>query len=89
MISFYRDWELLKDRIRGHPDFNRWFVEYPEDTTWMEADLFMAVAELDAHSGRGGGPENRIPFDVLEMPDAEAVYKNHVNQLHAHQKRLE
>ena len=83
-FQFYRDWELLKDRIRGHPDFNRWFVEYPEDTTWMEADLFMAV-EGDASRG----PENRIPFDVLEMPDAEAVYKNHVNQLHAHQKRLE
>ena len=82
-FQFYRDWELLKDRIRGHPDFNRWFVEYPEETTWMEADLFMAVEDASR------GPENRIPFDVLEMPDAEAVYKNHVNQLHAHQKRLE
>ena len=31
---------LIQDRIKEHPDFDRWFVEYPEDTTWMEANLF-------------------------------------------------
>ena len=35
-----RDWMLIQDRIKEHPDFDRWFVEYPEDTTWMEANLF-------------------------------------------------
>jgi len=45
----------------------------------MEADLF------DGDSG----VDSRIPFDVLILPEAETVYKNHLNQLHAHQQRLE
>ena len=73
------DWHSLKRRVRSHPEFGRWFVEYPEDTTWMEADLFDGDTNV----------ETRIPFDVLEMPDAETVYRNHLNQLHAHHKRLE
>ncbi|XP_071750033.1 rho GTPase-activating protein 190 isoform X5 [Lepeophtheirus salmonis] len=73
------DWGLVKERIREHPDFDHWFIEYPEDTTWMEADLFDG----------GESTENRIPYDILEMPEAENVYKNHLNQLHANQKRLE
>ena len=76
---FYREWHSLKRRVRIHPDFERWFVEYPEDTTWMEADLFDGDTNV----------ENRIPFDMLEMPDAEAIYRNHLNQINAHQKRLE
>jgi hypothetical protein len=43
----------------------------------MEADLF------------DGDADSRIPFDVLRLPEAETVYKNHLNQLHAHQQRLE
>lgn len=45
----------------------------------MEADLF------DGDSG----VDSRIPYDVLRLPEAETVYKNHLNQLHAHQQRLE
>ena len=78
-IFIRRDWELIKDRIRDHPDFSHFFTEYPEDTTWMEADLFDGGAE----------GENRIPYPILEMPDAETVFKNHLNQMHAHQKILE
>ncbi|QQP41780.1 Uncharacterized protein FKW44_016253, partial [Caligus rogercresseyi] len=66
------------DRIRDHPDFDHWFIEYPEDTTWMEADLFDG----------GETTENRIPYEILKMLEAEDVYKNHLNQLHANQKRL-
>lgn len=72
------DWEELKEQVRSHPDFNRYFVEYPQDTTWMEADLF-----------DGDTAENRIPFDILLMPNAATVYHNHLNKIHAHQKRLE
>lgn len=68
----------MKDRVRQHPDFDHFFIEYPEDTTWMEADLF-----------DGDTSENRIPYAVLEMPDAETVFKNHLNHLHAHQKIME
>ncbi len=73
-----RDWSLVKDRVRGHPDFDHFFVQYPEDTTWMEADLF--------DGGEGG---NRIPYEILEMPDAETIFKNHLNQMHAHQQIME
>ena len=76
-VCVCRDWHLVQTRIRDHPDFGLYFVEYPEDTTWMEADLF------------DGDTDSRIPFDVLRLPEAETVYKNHLNQLHAHQQRLE
>jgi len=45
----------------------------------MEADLFDG----------DNGSVSRIPYDVLRLPEAETVYKNHLNQLHAHQQRLE
>ena len=76
---FSRDWSLVKDRVRDHPNFDHFFVDYPEDTTWMEADLFEGDANL----------EHRIPYDILEMPDAETVFKNHLNHMHAHQKMME
>ena len=37
---FIRDWISVQEKIREHAEFDRWFVEYPEDTTWMEANLF-------------------------------------------------
>jgi len=72
------DWILVQQKIREHQDFDRWFVEYPEDTTWMEANLF-----------DGDSSEHRIPFDVLDSTEAETVYKNLLNQLNAEQNRLE
>lgn len=33
--------------------------------------------------------ETRIPFDVLEISEAETVFKNHINVLQQEQKRLE
>ena len=75
----FRDWSMVKERVRDHPDFDHFFIEYPEDTTWMEADLFDGENKA----------ENRIPFAILEMPDAETVFKNHLNQLNAHHKILE
>ena len=71
----------MKDRVRGHPDFDHFFVEYPDDTNWMEADLFDAAAD--------GAAANRIPYEILEMPDAETIFKNHLNRLHAQQKVME
>ena len=76
--SVFRDWIIVQQRIREHQDFDRWFVEYPEDTTWMEANLF-----------DGDSSENRIPFDVLDSTEAETVYKNLLNQLNAEQDRYE
>ena len=79
ILFFYSDWFLVMERIRDHPDFNHFFVEYPGDTTWMEANLFDGDTTGD----------HRIPFDVLSLPAAEVVFKNIVNQLHAHNHQLE
>ena len=76
---YFSDWYLVMERIRDHPDFNHFFVEYPGDTTWMEANLFDGDTTGD----------NRIPWDVLTLPAAEVVFKNIVNQLHAHNHQLE
>ena len=78
-ILYFSDWYLVMERIRDHPDFNHFFVEYPGDTTWMEANLFDGDTTGD----------NRIPWDVLTLPAAEVVFKNIVNQLHAHNHQLE
>ena len=78
IIVYCRDWIIVQQRIREHQDFGRWFVEYPEDTTWMEANLF-----------DGDSSENRIPFDVLDSTEAETVYKNLLNQLNAEHNRFE
>ena len=51
---------LIQDRIKEHPDFDRWFVEYPEDTTWMEANLF----DGDASEHRSG---KKSPLGVLHQ----------------------
>ena len=67
------------ERVRDHPDFNHFFVEYPGDTTWMEANLFDGDTTGD----------NRIPYEILSLPAAEVVFKNIVNQLHAHNHQLE
>ena len=78
-FSFFSDWYLVLERIRDHPDFGHFFVEYPGDTTWMEANLFDGDTTGD----------NRIPYDILSLPAAEVVFKNIVNQLHAHNHQLE
>lgn len=77
-LYFCRDWNLVKERVREHPDFDHFFLDHHDDEAWMETDLFNTDAS-----------ENRIPFQILEMPDAETVFKNHLNHLNAHQKILE
>lgn len=64
--------------MRNHPDFDHFFIEYPQDTTWMEADLF-----------DGDVSEHRIPYEILEMPDSENVFKNHLNHMNAHHQIME
>ena len=45
----------------------------------MEANLFDGDTTGD----------NRIPYEILSLPAAEVVFKNIVNQLHAHNHQLE
>jgi len=70
------DWELIKERIHDHEDFDSYFLDCPADMTWAETEL------LDHN-------EMRIPFDVLDTSEAEMVFRNHINTLQKEEKLLE
>jgi glucocorticoid receptor DNA-binding factor 1 len=72
------DWVTVKTYIRNHMDFSQYFFDCGERATWPELS---DVSDME--------DENRIPFDVLDTPDAENVFKNHMSTLQQEQKRLE
>lgn len=71
------DWEVVQNQLKNHVDFEQYFFEATE-VPWPELS--------DASDNE---EEQRIPFDVLDTPEAETVFKNHVNALQQEQKRLE
>jgi p190-A and -B Rho GAPs FF domain len=73
------DWEKIQIYMRNHIDFDQYFFDSAQqNVSWMDLSDFSDMDE-----------ENRIPFDVLETPEAETVFKNHLNKLQQEQKRLE
>lgn len=71
------DWEVVQGQLKNHADFDQYFLE-PADVPWPELS--------DASDNED---DQRVPFDVLDTPEAETVFKNHVNALQQEQKRLE
>ncbi|KAG5682870.1 hypothetical protein PVAND_012190 [Polypedilum vanderplanki] len=73
------DWEKIQLYLRNHIDFDQYFFDsIQQNVSWMDLSDCSDMEE-----------ENRIPFDVLETPEAETVFKNHLNKLQQEQKRLE
>ncbi|KAJ8665241.1 hypothetical protein QAD02_006903 [Eretmocerus hayati] len=70
------DWSNVQQFIKEHPDSDRFFYECPEDIPWVDYDF-------------GENNTSKIPYDVLETPEAETVFKNHINALQQEQRRLE
>ncbi|XP_026673427.1 rho GTPase-activating protein 190 isoform X4 [Ceratina calcarata] len=70
------EWSAVQQYIKEHPDFHQYFYECPEDKPWIDCDF-------DETNG------TKIPYDVLETPEAETVFKNHINVLQQEQRRLE
>jgi hypothetical protein len=35
LILCFRDWVVMQQQVRDHPDFDRWFLEYPEVISLM------------------------------------------------------
>lgn len=70
------EWPSIQQYIKNHPNFAQYFFERPEDLPWSEC-----IGE--------GNEETRIPFDVLDTPEAETVFKNYINVLQQEQKRME
>ncbi|XP_055390265.1 rho GTPase-activating protein 190 isoform X3 [Condylostylus longicornis] len=71
------DWNSVRSYFKGHVDFDQYFFEC-QRAPWTDLS---DVSDME--------DEQRIPFDVLDTPEAETVFKNHVNALQQEQKRLE
>ncbi|XP_053593266.1 rho GTPase-activating protein 190 isoform X1 [Microplitis demolitor] len=70
------EWSTVQQFIKEHPDFHQHFYECPEDISWIDYDF-------------GENNTTKIPYEVLETPEAETVFKNHINALQQEQRRLE
>lgn len=77
-VDLNTDWETIQSFLRNHIDFDQYFFDNPHEATWAELSDFSDMEE-----------EHRIPWDVLDTPEAETVFKNHMNKLQQEQKRLE
>lgn len=71
------DWNLVRGYIKNHIEYDQYFFEC-DQAPWTDLS---DVSDCE--------DETRIPFDVLDTPDAETVFKNHMNALQQEQKRLE
>ncbi|KAI5726554.1 hypothetical protein M8J76_004669 [Diaphorina citri] len=63
-----KDWSMVKQHIREHPDFDSYFYKCPEDIPWTEHEL----EDED---------DTRIPANVLDTVEAENVWKKQFKQL--------
>ncbi|XP_067656081.1 rho GTPase-activating protein 190-like isoform X5 [Haliotis asinina] len=75
-----RSWPTVQKNIQKHEDFSKYFVDActSGQGTWKTTDAFLDSQE-----------ETRIPFDLLNSPDAETCFRNHVNELQANHRRKE
>ncbi|CAG2108617.1 unnamed protein product [Medioppia subpectinata] len=74
-IGEMNDWITIKDRLRSHSDFDQYFLDNP-DFTWQEVDF-------------EDGSETRIPFDLLDTPEAEQVFVEHRMSLESGERQKE
>ncbi|XP_037919567.1 rho GTPase-activating protein 190 isoform X4 [Hermetia illucens] len=76
-IEIDGDWNSVRNYLRNHVDFDQYFFDC-QRASWTD---LIDCSDLE--------DEARIPFVVLDTPEAETVFKNHVNALQQEQKRLE
>ncbi|XP_019844517.2 rho GTPase-activating protein 190 isoform X2 [Bactrocera dorsalis] len=69
-------WGNAKGILRSHPDFDRHFFECPQ-ASWTE---LVDMEETE--------DEVRIPFDVLDTPEAETIFRNYVNAVQQDKKKI-
>ncbi|XP_071401285.1 rho GTPase-activating protein 5 [Centroberyx affinis] len=68
-------WPEAQSLIRSRPEFQYWFVVL-EHTPWDETD------HIDNN-------DRRVPFDLLDTPEGERIYQNHVQHLFSEKRRVE
>lgn len=78
-LDTFNDWQSIRNYFRNHVEYEQYFFDAVErGGSWAELSDMSDMED-----------ENRIPFDILETPEAETVFKNHMNALQQEQKRLE
>ncbi|XP_058176550.1 rho GTPase-activating protein 190 [Anopheles ziemanni] len=78
-LDSFNDWASIRGYFRNHIDYEQYFFDAVErGGSWAELSDMSDMED-----------ENRIPFDILDTPEAETVFKNHMNALQQEQKRLE
>lgn len=68
------NWQNCQKAILNHKDFDKWMIVPPPKTAWNESDHLLS-------------DDLRIPFDILELADAEKIFKLHVEKLKAAEKK--
>ncbi|XP_021701384.1 rho GTPase-activating protein 190 isoform X2 [Aedes aegypti] len=78
-LDTFNDWQSVRNYFRNHVEYEQYFFDAIErGGSWAELSDMSDMED-----------ENRIPFDILDTPEAETVFKNHMNALQQEQKRLE
>ncbi|XP_053666685.1 rho GTPase-activating protein 190 [Anopheles marshallii] len=78
-LDSFNDWASIRNYFHDHIDYEQYFFDAVErGGSWAELSDMSDMED-----------EKRIPFDILDTPDAETVFKNHMNALQQEQKRLE
>lgn len=78
-LETFSDWQLIRNYFRNHVEYEQYFFDAVErGGSWAELSDMSDMED-----------ESRIPFDILDTPEAETVFKNHMNALQQEQKRLE
>lgn len=62
LMHVSKDWETVKEQLRSHPSFDKYFIDVPKNMSWFDTELL--------HS-----PETRIPIDWLDSEEAFSIFQ--------------
>ena len=66
--AFQQDWSKCQSAIKEHRDFDKWFMNLSNGSSWQDSENLIAKNFL-------------VPFDVLSCEEAELCFKKHVEKL--------
>lgn len=73
--AFPQTWDSVKEQLRSHSSFNRYFIQTPAGISWFDTEIL--------HSS-----DNRIPTDWLESEEAYSIFQQRTLILENEKKRL-
>lgn len=69
-----QSWETIKEQIKTHPSFDKYFIFVPPEISWYDTELLYS-------------PESRIPSDWLDSQEAFSIFQQRNIVLETEQKR--